>query len=451
MKKIPMAELSIYTLINECRKDNISKDDCYKYFNAKNKENVHKVFGYRKYNYNFTDYVTCYHDGSKIIGYIRPSYDDFLRNLCLFLNIPITGEIVDNEELNTLLMSRLNFLKNIRNVWELKEFFPIIHQDYIDGRKLYAQIEAKKPKEDEDSSEYDKERKTYFRHALHPCFINSENSKQDFMGIQIEFYNRLITRRKEYKKLIESKCYNAFIGQFFDINKVALYTVHIYLTKCETSQDLETIKKYYKLVEKYLEEKEYKKNISIRVGEDIIDWYNINSRMKAVKRMVSQKELTVNWKILPLKKGEHLHMKQEGTPKETLLNYEEIEALRTFGERRNRFYENSNYYRVAIGLNKLKGYVAYFYLNGEVILDRIYDNTLKSAKGNRWFNINYIDFEELSKLGKSELKERIPVGEHSGYHSKYWMNKVSKITNKETTKETEEGVKSLIKKLERSE
>ena len=99
-----------------------------------------------------------------------------------------------------------------------------------------------------------------------------------------------------------------------------------------------------------------------------------------------------------------------------------------------------------MGLLKYKGYVAYIYENGEILLDRKYNSFVpRTAKGNAIYRIQAKDFEELSGHTKTFLQndervERI-------IHSSKWENRVQKILSYEGTEESREESKKLIKKL----
>ena len=79
--------LSLGTIIRECSLNpNLSMDHYY-YFMSRNRENVHDVFRYRKFNDDFIDRVDCFNDGTNLVGRIRPSYDVFLGKLVRILNL----------------------------------------------------------------------------------------------------------------------------------------------------------------------------------------------------------------------------------------------------------------------------------------------------------------------------------------------------------------------------
>jgi len=68
-------------------------------------------------------------------------------------------------------------------------------------------------------------------------------------------------------------------------------------------------------------------------------------------------------------------------------------------------YDSSDPYRRVLGKDTFEGYIGYFYSNGRVILDKLYDNieTGKLANGSAIYAMNINDFYELSKLSKSEI------------------------------------------------
>ena len=100
----------------------------------------------------------------------------------------------------------------------------------------------------------------------------------------------------------------------------------------------------------------------------------------------------------------------------------------------------------ARGLKKYRGYVAYIYENGRVLLDREYDEKApSSAKGNAIFAIKAIDFGALSRLDKTTLRKNPKVQpiDHRGY----WKDRVNELIYTEGKEEEKEASITLVKKL----
>ena len=94
-----IANLSLNTLIRECSKNPQDARKIYGFFDSINRERIHEVFSYKKFNDDFIDNVTCYNDGKYQIGVIRPCYEEFLCKLIILLNVKITKPLIDNDDL----------------------------------------------------------------------------------------------------------------------------------------------------------------------------------------------------------------------------------------------------------------------------------------------------------------------------------------------------------------
>ena len=91
--------ISLGTVIRECSKEpNLSLDHS-TYFSLKNRENVHEVFKYKKFNDDFASQLDCFNDGTNLIGMIRPSYGEFINKVTRLLNLRLRGKVADDDEL----------------------------------------------------------------------------------------------------------------------------------------------------------------------------------------------------------------------------------------------------------------------------------------------------------------------------------------------------------------
>ena len=437
---IPLANLSLQTLIRECSLHKISDYDLYQNLALMNRENIHQVFRYRKFRYDFVDFVTNYTNGEYIVGNIRPSYDDFLYHIVSFLNLREPGKIEDDSNLTEKLYDRVKRLKSIQSEFELLEEFPVLYDDYIQGRKFIQTVEGTFRKTEEEKKRYEEDRHYYYACAL-------KRNLKNFLDTQSELYYRFITNRMEYKNLIESKNFNAYFREHFDQNKLAMYSIHEYLTICEYSTSLSTIQKYLKYITMY-RESSYDKSCVLTLEDGrIVDWESLESRMNSVWEEWNSSQTLIPWILVPNgEKISKVKKEKNNTEKVSVLNYEEMEHLRKVGEEKNEFYENTPYSMKAIGLHKNRGYVAYIYPNGEVLLDRIYDDKHpKTALGDAIYSMKASDFEELSRYDKSVLFHHSKVGRI--IHSKSWKEKAMQIIEREGTSQEKEDAKILVKRL----
>ena len=113
-----------------------------------------------------------------------------------------------------------------------------------------------------------------------------------------------------------------------------------------------------------------------------------------------------------------------------------------------KFFENSGYSYRVYGINEFNGYIAYIYPNGEVIMEKFFNDyancipTIHEAI----YNVKAADFETLSKLKKPALikDKRCRRIIHRGE----WEIKGQEIIDIPATEESQEEVKKLILRLQ---
>ena len=240
--QVKTVDISLQTLLRECLIKKELERDFYYSFRLANRKNIHEIFKYKKFNEDFTDRLACYNTEENIVGMIRPSYSEFLEKLQIYLNVKPTTK--DDDNLTKKSLERVEVLKNIKTEKELKKEFPLLLDDLYKGRNYINNINYflsnKNLSEDAKKDLKDK------THYYYSCAL--KKSLPNFIENQTELYRRLITKRHELKKLQESRSYNKFINDNFDINKMYIYIIHEYLRKCETSSDVNEIKNILNLL-----------------------------------------------------------------------------------------------------------------------------------------------------------------------------------------------------------
>ena len=436
--EIPTVQLSLDTIIRECNKSGLPKDDIFYKFSKWNRENIHDVFKYRKFNFDFIDYVTLYNDGNHVIGFIGPCYDDFLMNICRFLGVRKRKDEKDDEVLTNRLLERIERLKNVRSEYELRREFPVLYDDLIQGRNYIREVENMPQTTPEEQARYEE-----MRHYYYACGLRYRLDR--FIKTQAEVYTRFVTKRHEYKEVIQNKSFNSFFRNNFDMDKVAMLAVHRYLLCCEDATDEETYNKYMNLINLYLES-DYNKDVAITsTGGSIINRRTIEERLQRIKKRHPEKEVLAGWELVP--EGKEVRKATETRePRSILMQEVDVDSLRRAGKRKEAFYAQSAYTAKVLGLEKYKGYVGYIYPNGEVLLDREYqDDAPKRDKENAIYNMKVGDFEALSRLDKTVLRNNPKVGRI--YHSKNWEKKAQAIIDRLGTLEDQKEVIQLVKRL----
>ena len=438
-----IATLSLNTLIRECCKDPIEARKHYAYFDFINRERIHEVFAYKKFNDNFIDNVSVFNNGEHQIGVIRPCYEEFLVKVMVLLNIKPESKVKDDEELTKRLLEQVEKLKNVTSEEELRIEFPLIYKDLQDGRRFIREVECQR---DFDKSKEREEELVNKEHYYYSCGLR--RSLKNFVKTQAEVYKRFVERRRKLKERQDRTSYNGYIIKNFDINKVYMYTMHEYLKICEKSNDPEEIKFYLGLIDKYLES-DKDKNCSIVTDENIrVNISSILIRVENLKKRIRDNSNLVEWVLIP-EGRDYNKVKRNDSPKEEkvlLFNYEEMERLRQLGIKKKTFYESTPYIAKAVGLRKYRGYIAYIYANGKVVLDREFnEDNPKSAIDNAAYIIEARDFDKLSRKEKPELIKHPNV--RRKYHTDKFEERMKLIIEAVGTKEEQEDAKELVHRL----
>lgn len=434
-------EIPLKTIIRECGLSPELSYEYYDHFSLENRENIHHVFKYKKFNDDFVSRLAFYCDDNNFMGVIKPSYDLFLNELIKILNLDVYNDMHDDEKLTNKLLGRVEVLKSIKTEKELRKQFPLLFRDLISGRRYLNNLERINR-----YSEYGKKQYYDGIHYYYSCAL--KRSLNNFIKTQVEMYTRYINKRKELKEIIEKTSFNHYIKLNFNIHKFAMYLAFAYLTVCERSNERKEIIDNLRKVEMYLNTDDYNKDVTITLNNKLIDIQVIKNKYKMIKDKINNENI-VDWVLIPEGRDLRTVTRKPGTKdKITLMNCSEIEKLQEFGKDKNDFYESTNYIAKVIGLGKYNGYVGYIYENGEVILDMEYDdNRPRTAKGNAIYNLNVVDFETLSRLDKQKLIKHPRVKRFC--HVGTWKEIVTNIISEPATEEDVYNSHLLVKKLKR--
>ena len=413
------------------------------HYNLTNRELVHEVFGYQKFQDDFADNIKYVNDGKYFIGTFRPSYEEYIRSIIKALSLKLTKGTKDDDKLTELLLDRVEILRTLQDRADLYNEFPILYKIFQEGKKFIAEIESEK--DNPIYKDKNKEDSKYY----YSCGLRSHGTRggfDDFVPIQVEVYKRFVERRKQYKKLTENYSYNEFIQNNYDINKLAMYMAHKYLIICEQSVDnLKLLVKYSKLLEKYINDNSYDKTVSITVNHEVIDYNNILSRVNNLASRINRIDGEVPWTLVP--EGRRTKYVKAGLDPQTIIMTDEaLNGLREAGKAKDDFYGKNKPLLKAYGRLKYKGYIAYIYPNGEVLLDTVYDaNRPSSAKDNAIYNIPARYFEMVSGLDKQVLMKH-PQTKRL-YHSGAWQERAQKIIDAEGTLEEQKQAEALVDRI----
>ena len=381
-------------------------------------------------------------------------------------NLSDTSKIINEKKISFILQlnssSSLQILKNkFKLLYErqLLEEFPEIYKKFQDSKNhikylkdekkiLNGELEDNKNNAliykqiDLEIDNLNNKRDTY-RKYIRRCGITSNYSK--YIDKQITLYESFISNRS---LLIKDTSFDNLVDLYLDKDKVYLYLMNEYLKRIASCDERNEIKNYINLVERYLCLVK-NKDTSILVDNEVINLENINEKLKIIKWKFAHDVIILDWSLAhDGHDSKSIKSVNRKIARRIALSSEEIERLKSIGEERNDFYDNTNYSARANGLDKNLGYTAYIYPNGKVILDKEYDEKRTStAIGNAIYVLTAINFEALSKLDKANLRKHPDV--QRIVHSANWQERVQRIIDIEPTEESLEDTKKLIKRLKK--
>ena len=215
---------------------------------------------------------------------------------------------------------------------------------------------------------------------------------------------------------------------------------HKYLTICEQSPDsIRVIKRYTKLLEKYIIESAFSKDVYIKVNGVYINYDNIITRFNEQLRRMENMVAKVNWVIVPEGKLDKYVKKGLDPQKSYIMSDEEIENMRRAKQDKVDFYGKNEPLLKVYGIEEFKGYIAYIYKNGEVLLDTI------TAKGNAIYHIPARYFEMVSGLDKQKLMHH-PAAKRI-IHAGNWQSRAQKVIDTEGTLEEQKQAQELVNRI----
>lgn len=407
-------------------------------FSLANRVMVHEVFRYQKFHDDFADsirYIYNTNDDS-FIGTFKPSYDEFLRTIIKTLNLKSKRGYADNEELTKALLERVDLLSGLQDKVELRNEFPELAKMLQEAIEYMEEIQKHKDNPIY-KEEYQEQEHYFFQCGLR--YKGRRNGFDGFVPTQVQVYERFINRREKYKKLVEDYSYDNFIKENYDINKLAMYMAHKYLTICENTPDSRRVlNRYKKILEKYINEPRYDKETYIKVNGEYITYDNIMERYNHLQERINNLYAKVNWVIAPEGKLDK-YIKKGLDPQSYILTEEELENMRQARQDKVDFYGKNEPLLKVYGIEEFKGYIAYIYKNGEVLLDTA------TAKGNAIYHIPARYFEMVSGLDKQKLMHH-PSAKRI-IHAGNWQSRAQKVIDQEGTIEEQQQAKDLVERI----
>ena len=429
-------------ILRECCIHKEEVDSIKKEIQEKNRERIHRVFKLQKIHGEnfFSQYVSISKKEGQWIGSIYSSYTEFLQRLTEILNISFPVELLHDNELLTLsLENRIRLLRSIKKEEELKKYFPILHSDFLEGREKLRTLETKKQKEGSTEEIKEEERRCYA--------MGLRKGLANFITVQAQMYDRYIHQRTQYKEEVMRNPLQEILNDKIDWNRLLMLITDAYLNFCEQLPYFtKRNRKYMRELERYLSSNQWNKKQELHddFGKPITIEI-LNQRMKALRRKWGENTRSADWDLIP--EGRLEDTGRGPYTRKCTMTSAELRRLEIKGENRNLFYDCTNYQLQLVGKSKNRGYVAYVYPNGWVMLDRPYKpGVVSSASGNASYLVKAKDFEEYSKLDKKTLKQKEDV--HVFSHTSTWAERVLSYLESEGTQEEQEQAKQLIKRYE---
>lgn len=473
-----MLEIDINTLLNECASNKEQLEKELSLIKELYRNNIINLMNYTKSQEFFFEkfrLLTSYKNAKTTI-HISPI--PFIKRLKELLNINNSSVDFNDKNLYQELLSRVEALKQTKTPEELQKEFPYIYQDYILSHTSLSKIRRYETKHNQNRTQEIQANidKQYY---LYKIFGLSTNF-QTFIDNQSKLYRNLVVRRQYIEGHTNRTPIDFSMFEGLDKDKFELYLADKYLQVATTTEDDKLKQQCIYFISTYIREtktnnitiknelnqeisfkqivRRYKKflqkNPIIRPIDEPRENFK-NYHIKHVENHVNKYFFTnVNWQIIPPGTEDELDRKVIHTLNRqyNYLSPEEREKkiLERYSmyERKKRFFENSGYIHKLFGQNSFEGYIAYIYENGEVLMEKFFDDYAHCIPtiGEAIYNIKAIYFETLSKLSKPVLikDKRCKRIIHTGN----WEERSQRIIDKPSTSETKEEAKQLILRLQ---
>lgn len=470
-------ELSVRTLLNECSSNKEQLEKELSLLQELYRTNIIKINGYTKAKEFFFDtfrIFTSYKTAETRI-YISPL--PFITKLKKFLNVSNPSIDFNDQTLAKELLKRVEELKKIVSISELRDKFPFIYSDYELSTRAFMQI---KKYEIKHSKDVEPENQNIIKHQNHLYRVFALDT--DFRGFIIKqstLYRNLVVRRQFVEGYTNRYPIDFSMFTGLDKEKFELYLADKYLQIAQESSDNKIKQQCIYYLATYIRET---KTSEVKIRNDQGKEISFKQLVRRYKKFFQQNSEikpideprenfkgyhknhvenhvnkyffnNVNWQIVPPGSDEEVDSKVINslnrrynylTPTE---KKQKILERYSVYERKRTFFANSGFIYKLYGQNSFEGYIAYIYENGEVLMEKFFDDHANCIPtvGEAIYNIRAINFESLSKLSKPTLikDKRCKRIIHTGN----WEERSKKIIDRPSTPESKEEVRKLILKL----
>ena len=470
-------EINVKTLIEQCASDMEQLRKEFTLISILYKDAIIKTSNFTKANEDFLVSLRTRTSTKTARTDLFISPINYLQRLKQILNNSNPSTNFNDLNLRRELLDKVEELSKIKTPEELQLKFPEIYQDYLLAQDAYIKIQRFAQKHQGDNNPnarttIERQKNLYRIYALDTRF-------NYFIEKQTTMYHNLVNRRQFIERYTNDYIIDLSMFTGLDKEKFELYLADKYLTIAQTSKDDKIKQECVYFLATYIRETKLN-NITIKndIGEEITfkkvvtrfkKLLKTNSILKPidedrshfegynwkhVENHVKKYFLTgVNWQIVPPGEEDELSKKVIKTLNRSYnyLSLEEkekrVKERYAEYERKMKFFENSGYAYRIYGINEFNGYIAFIYPNGEVIMEKFFNDYLNCTPtiNEAIYNVKAADFEALSKLKKSVLIKDKRC--HRIIHKGDWESRGRKIIERPSTKETEEEVKELVLRI----
>lgn len=471
-------ELNIETLLNECSSNKEQLEKEFSLLRELYRTNIIKICGYTKAQEFFFDsfrIITSYKTAETNI-YISPI--PFLSKLKSYLNVQNPSLDFNDQTLYQELVSRVEELRNISTISELKAKFPTIYSDYELSTSSYMKIKRYEARHSQNRTP-DIQAIINRQYDLYRSFALDTDFHR-FIEKQYTLYRNLVVRRQFVEGYTNRSPIDFAMFEGLDKEKFELYLADKYLQTAQTTEDDKVKQQCIYYLATYIRETKFSE---LKIKNDQGKEISFNQIVRRYKQFLRKNPIirpideprenfkgyhinhvenhvnkyfftNVNWQIVPPGTEAEYDRKVINslnrqynylTPEE-----KEQKVLERYSiyERKKAFFDNSGYIHKFYGQNTFEGYVAYVYENGEVLMEKFFDDFANCIPtvGEAIYNIKAVYFENLSKLSKPTLikDSRCKRIIHAGK----WEEKSQAIIDRPATPESREEAKQLILKLQ---
>ena len=377
---------------------------------------------YLLFNEYYADTITLYGNEMNLNRSITFSFEEFLLKLRDYLSINTSFSIYDPIFIEAA-KRNINILKSIKKEEDLKMKFPKLYDIFINANKV------------------DKfESGTYYDYGLRP-------TPDAFIEEQTVYFEHVFKNLDKIEN--EYASYNivrdAIKGNYYR-DKFRLYTAYKLFSLLSNSETKDRIPGIENVLKKYFDDINDISDINVSIKLENGDRISFLELLSDYNRLYNNETLDL-WDILP--QG-HDSTKEFHPPLQAMSD-EEYMRLYNLNIEKYNFYESLKYLRKGKGKYLNTGYYAFFFSNGQQILDKLCypgEDFIVSHYGNAIYNLNIRNFELLSRINKTKIRhDRLcPFTTHNGN----WQDRVRiMIDSVPTTSESVEKTCELIKKIEK--